>query len=657
MPLPAPNLDDRTFQDILDEARRLIPQYCPEWTDHNLSDPGITLLELFAWMTDLLLFRLNRVPERNYVKFLDLIGLRLEPAHPATADVAFRLTAPQAEDVVIPTGTEVGTVRTEARESITFATDRDLIIRVPRLAHVFAGRGGTRFNDYQPALDDPRQGLGVFSDTPQPDDAFLLGFANDLSAHTLAITLRCRIEGIGVDPNDPPLIWESWDPREGRWIPVRLEEDTTGGLNRDGVVILELPFGTGFATLAGRRAFWVRCRVLRPRPGQTGYGETPRVTGVTVETLGAAVPCSHAFPVVGEILGTSDGTPGQAFSLQTLPVLPRRPEAETLEVEAADGTWVPWTEVQDFGASGERDRHFVLDDVSGTVELGPRIRTPDGRDQQYGVVPDAGRRLRFSRYRSGGGQIGNVGARTLTVLKSGIPYVAWVTNQAPATGGRDPEDVEHAKLRAPSLLRGRERAVTAADFEALALEASPAVTRARCHVVRGLGPATGGQGPGVVRLLLVPDVPRLNGPVPADLLQVSARVRDDVVAYLDERRLLTCEVVLEAPAYTWVSVVARLRAEPRADRERVAARTAEALYRYLHPSAGGPGTQGWPFGRELFISEIYTLLQREEGVDVVEEAAMYQVDPVTRTFSQPTNRIVPHVDGLVCSYEHRVQVQ
>jgi predicted phage baseplate assembly protein len=75
MPLPVPNLDDRKFQDILDEARRLIPRYCPEWTDHNLSDPGITLLELFAWMTDMLLYRLNRVPEKNYLKFLDLIGV------------------------------------------------------------------------------------------------------------------------------------------------------------------------------------------------------------------------------------------------------------------------------------------------------------------------------------------------------------------------------------------------------------------------------------------------------------------------------------------------------------------------------------------------------------------------------------------------------
>ena len=80
MALPVPNLDDRRFQDLVDDAKRLVQQRCPEWTDHNVSDPGVTLIELFAWMTDQLLYRLNRVPDRNYVKFLELIGVSLYPA-------------------------------------------------------------------------------------------------------------------------------------------------------------------------------------------------------------------------------------------------------------------------------------------------------------------------------------------------------------------------------------------------------------------------------------------------------------------------------------------------------------------------------------------------------------------------------------------------
>src|SRR5512137_1701303 len=113
MALQAPNLDDRKFQDIVTEARKKIPLYCPKWTDYNLSDPGITLIELFAWMVDILLYRLNRVPDKNYIKFMELIGIHLEPPKPAIANVTFRLSAPQPELLTIPRGTEVATVPTE----------------------------------------------------------------------------------------------------------------------------------------------------------------------------------------------------------------------------------------------------------------------------------------------------------------------------------------------------------------------------------------------------------------------------------------------------------------------------------------------------------------------------------------------------------------
>ena len=88
MSLPAPNLDDLRFQrDLVDEARKRIIHYCPEWTEYNLSDPGITLIELFAWMTELITYRLNRVPEKNYFKFMELIGIQLQPASSARTEL------------------------------------------------------------------------------------------------------------------------------------------------------------------------------------------------------------------------------------------------------------------------------------------------------------------------------------------------------------------------------------------------------------------------------------------------------------------------------------------------------------------------------------------------------------------------------------------
>jgi predicted phage baseplate assembly protein len=96
MGLPAPNLDDRRFQDLVDDARRLVQRRCPEWTDHNVSDPGITLIETFAYLVDQVLYRLNRVPERSYVTFLELMGVELFAPSAARAPVTFWLTAPRS---------------------------------------------------------------------------------------------------------------------------------------------------------------------------------------------------------------------------------------------------------------------------------------------------------------------------------------------------------------------------------------------------------------------------------------------------------------------------------------------------------------------------------------------------------------------------------
>ena len=90
--LPTPRLDDRRFQDLVDEAKRRVQTRCPEWTDHNVSDPGVTLIETFAWMTDQLLYRLNRVPDLNYVKFLELIGVTLLPPRAARTELTFRVS-------------------------------------------------------------------------------------------------------------------------------------------------------------------------------------------------------------------------------------------------------------------------------------------------------------------------------------------------------------------------------------------------------------------------------------------------------------------------------------------------------------------------------------------------------------------------------------
>ena len=129
MPLRSPNLDDRRFEDLVEEGRRRIAQSCPEWTDLSPGDPGIVLLETFAYLTDILLYRLNRIPEKAYIKFLRLIGVRLYPPAAAGVNLRFSLTRQQNRPVEIPKGTRVTTARSDTgAEPPVFATTERVVI-------------------------------------------------------------------------------------------------------------------------------------------------------------------------------------------------------------------------------------------------------------------------------------------------------------------------------------------------------------------------------------------------------------------------------------------------------------------------------------------------------------------------------------------------
>src|SRR3954451_1415322 len=142
MALPAPNLDDRTFQDIVDEAKRVIPRYCPEWTNHNLSDPGVALIELFAWMSEMVLFRLNQVPDRLYVHFLNLVGIEPFPPSVARADLTFWLSSVLPHDVVVPAGTQVSTIGEVSQRAVVFTTTHQLTVKPPVLEAAVTERAG-----------------------------------------------------------------------------------------------------------------------------------------------------------------------------------------------------------------------------------------------------------------------------------------------------------------------------------------------------------------------------------------------------------------------------------------------------------------------------------------------------------------------------------
>jgi predicted phage baseplate assembly protein len=648
MSLPAPHLDDRTFQNLVDEAKRMVQQRCPEWTDHNVSDPGVTLIETFAYMVDQLLWRLNRVPEKTYIKFLELIGLSLQAPTAARTDVTFWLVAPTETDVVVPAGSQVSTPRTEV-EGVVFTTVEPLTI--PPSSRTFVATEIENLQVNHTETLDNGAPFHCFARVPNVGDCFYIGLSRALPGCVVSLQFGADIEGVGVDPRYPPIVWEAWNGNG--WVECPVERDETGGLNRDGAVVLHLPEQhTQHAGILRLSAGWVRCRVIENQEWQPAYSASPRIRSVAASTAGGTVEVVNADIIRDEIVGLSEAVPAQRFLLQHRPVVPI-PGGYTVEVSALEEGWQDWQEVETFAFSGPEDRHVMIDEATGEIVFGPAVREPDGTLRYFGKVPEKGAAIRIREYRTGGGKNGNVAIGAISRVRDSLPAIGSVSNRLGAIGGGDGETIDNAKLRGPISLRVRHRAVTAFDYEHLATRASHEVARARC-VPAG---AEGGEA-GAVKVLLVPQVQDgPNGSLDFGQLLPSDELLQTVTSYLDERRVVGSRVAVESAAYIPISIVARMRAKPRYDIRKLEQAALQALYDYFHPVHGGPEGTGWPFGRTVAPGEAYSILNRVPGVEAVEDVRLYPALPLENRREAQVPVITPGPNELVFSWDHQVQVR
>jgi predicted phage baseplate assembly protein len=648
MALPAPELDDRRFQEFVDDAKRYVQRRCPEWTDHNVSDPGVTLIETFAFMTEQLCYRLNRVPDRLYVKFLELLGVRMQPPTPARVPVTFWLSTPAASPLVIRAGTKAATTRTEGDEAVVFSTLADLTVVPTAIGAVRRITGDGVGSENETSAFELGATFTAFGEPPKPGDSLLIGLDDPAPGCAVRVDVDCETEGVGVNPKHPPLVWEAWTG--GDWSECEVTTDETGGLNQSGRVVVHVPPTHEVRLIDEQRAGWLRLRVVDPLPGQPPYSASPIVRGLAAGTVGGTTEAVHAEIHEFEEVGVSDGIPGQRFRLAKTPVLTGAFEA-VVEV-GADTGWERWTHVENFSASEPTDRHIVVDGVAGEIEFGPSVRTEDRSLRQYGAVPPPGATIRVSRYYSGGGTRGNVARHAINTLKSSIPFVSGVVNPHSAHGGVDGESLAEAKARGPITLRTRSRAVTAEDYEAIAREAAPEIARVHC--------LTAGEDDvshGAVKVLVVPSAAQRAGQIPFADLVPSASTLERIGARLDDVRLVGTRVMVEPPRYRGVTVVARLVARTRLDPDEIRERALAALYAYLNPLTGGEDGVGWPFGRRVGHGEVFALIQSVRGVDVVEDLRMYGANPVTGERGAEVNKLPVGLGGLVYSYDHQVRVE
>ncbi len=414
--LPKSNLDDRTFEDLVEECILRIPRYCPEWTNYNPSDPGMTMIELFAWLTDQMLLRFNQVPERNYVTFLEMLGVRLQAPAPAVSDITFYLSGALPNTYTIPVGVEVATLRTETEPAISFTTDSPLIIDTPQIRHFLTSQTvedtpqilrDRLTNLWTRRADGEWYGrdLAFFEEQPQPGNSFYIVIDGECQCEGNVLAFKFKGEAAtstGINPESPPRRWEAWNGVYWESVLLQESDDNTKGFSfselaaqggnplQGADVILHLPQTwpvSNFTTYQGR---WLRCVYTPVQGSQAGYNNSPRIIGLSVQSIGGTVGASQSEIIHDEILGESDGTAGQTFTLQGIPVLSRR-EDEYISVTPPGALPQRWQEVKDFADSNSHDLHYTIDSRTGLVQFGSDSRSGSNSTANSDAIADSER--------------------------------------------------------------------------------------------------------------------------------------------------------------------------------------------------------------------------------------------------------------------------
>ena len=618
MTIDAPELDDRSFEELFDEAKKRLPAYEDGWTDYNPSDPGIILLELFAYLTDTYAYQLDTVTDEHRRKYLQLVGESPEPPEPATLRVSLSLPD-GAGSARVPAGTQLAVLdRTDSRE--LFETTDDVVLTDVEIETVLTDHREGRTDH---TLANRKEGMfyHAFGERAALGSAMYLGFDGDPFAgkDSLAVTVDFHDDDLpptashgDEDPQFYPSVSVVWEyctdyesaRRDEAWRRLSVTRDRTYAFYRGGRVTLARPDGWAPDEWGVDEhgileedpgPVWIRCRVL-----EGGYEIPPRFDSVRLNVVRA----SHRLTIENETLRRTDPNGDlSALTEQTY----RFERAPVLEADlTVDGD--AWTEVNDLDNSGPTDAHYVLDRAAGTVRFGDGIN---------GRLPEPDATVVAERYVHGGGRDGNVPASSNlhfpnreTGIGGGLTLGDLsVTAASAGSGGADADSLEDAFRRVKRDLRTPYRTVTRDDYEYVATH-TPGLRFGRATVLVESVPDTGAdEDPVGVTVVVVPYAP-LGQPRP----EPSEGFLDAVQRHIDRHRLVTDRVTVEPPGYVDLSFDVDLQTAGWIPESRVQEAVESAINGYVNPNHGHEG-EGWPFGRPLYSGEVAELL---EGIDIVD---------------------------------------
>lgn len=661
MPIRPPALDDRSFDDLVQELIGRVPAHVPEWLPRT-GDPGWTLVELFAWLADATLYRANLIPERQRLAFLRLLGEQMRPAVPAQT----LITVQQDDDEA----TTAVTIRPYAQIDgpAPFETRSELTV-LPITAEAFYKRKLTtnEKNSLLPLLPDlrelyklaPTETAVPYTTTPIFADGMPVPGGFDLAAaatdSTLWLALLAtkpdlvtavrttlgktpsgsqQLISIGIVPTITvpaldetigprariPHIWEISGTTPEEYHLLDPIQDGSYGLTQQGVQRLTLPASANIGTPTNDVRTDVDAGIrdrpprlddpdkaerlvawLRLRPSQQMHTLSLSWVGVN------AVAIDQRQTVTNRIIGQSDGSADQEMRLATTSI---EPDTLRVEIEEAGRGYQPWTSIPDLTLAGRDDAVYQLDSEAGTIQFGDRLR---------GRVPQVGSRVRVAHMRIGGGASGNLPPASLTGIRAQTIDGKTVTNlkvnqPLAATGGADAETLAAAERRIPNMLRHRERAITPDDYRQLAAN-TPGIQMGRVELLPRFKPQQRrSQVAGVVSVMVLPQKEGSSLPNP----RADRPFLEAVHAYLDERRPLGTELYVIGCEYIPLGVSVSVQIGDGFGQEEVLRNVRQALRDYLWPlPAGGPQQTGWPLGRSVNQRELEVVVARVTGINGV----------------------------------------
>lgn len=600
--LPRPDLDNRTFDQLVSEARTLIARYSQEWTDHNLSDPGITFLELFAWLSEISLYRMNRVSDRHRIKYLKLLGTSPQPAKTSRIDLTFI----SAEQQILQKGTQVSTEI--AGKTVYFELDEDINVIPATLDKIVVDEFTSGIFDRSSSNEKGDIFFAPFGEYVQKGCVLYLGFRTEDGIAPDAMNLMCDLYekdliGTGTHGNEQDhdfdnarLRWEISASTDGRKWKHIVPLDGTKDFKKSGRITFEgIEDWIASSAVAGLKFsadhFWLRCRVE-----ETHYEYPPRIESLRLNTVSA----THGLRVKHDNEERiSNGFHYQVFKLRMAPVLDRTLKLSVVGEE--------WTEVEDLDGSAPSDKHFTLDNDTGEIKFG---------DGKQGLVPPAGSAIEIIEYASGGGVEGNLNAGHTWSTKE---FDGIIENNRPSAGGEDAQTIEEAREAFLEDLGTPYTAVTSRDFEYLAIN-TPGLRVARAKAIPNYDhlsprPDDPEYNKGAVTVVIIPYTPLEVLRVPP---QPSEGFKNAVCHHLDKHRLLGTDIYVIAPDYVKVSVNAAIfPADNFREDSLILENVIGKLNGFLHPIKGGENGNGWPIGRDVYVSELYNVIEQVEGVNCV----------------------------------------